>query len=350
MQLKDTLIRQIQNHGPIGVDRFMEAAVSYYYAKNPAIGAEGDFITSPEISQLFGEMIGIWLADCWIKMGQSPSIALLECGPGRGTLMADILRATRHISGFHQALSVTLLEASSAMRERQRQALETVWLGDICWIDSLAEFVPEIPVLIVGNEFLDALPMRQYQKTTDGRWMERVIGWSEEQGFHFGLRDSVVELNVSACMAGQIFEVSPQRENFIRSCADLVTSQGGAGLFIDYGHLRSSAGETLQAVKDHKKCGVFDFLGEADITSHIDFGALVDCLQGTKSFTTSQSVFLQRLGITHRIGALKTKTTPEQFIQLERGFERLVSDTQMGKLFKVFGFCSNDFDSLTGFE
>lgn len=349
MALKDSLIRQISAQGPIGVDRFMEVVTPHYYANNVAIGAKGDFITAPEISQLFGEMIGIWLADTWMKLGQPAQCALLECGPGRGTLMSDILRATKHVPGFHTALEIVLLEASPSMTEQQKQTLSH-WGGSPRWIETMAEFEPTVPVLIIGNEFLDALPIRQYQKTTKGGWMERVIGLSEGQGFHFGLRDCAFSVELPNIKAGEIFEVSPQRENFVKTCAEIVSQQGGAGLFIDYGHLKSAAGDTLQAVKDHKSCRIFEDLGEADITSHVDFAALIKTAEALNPQTTTQGVFLQKLGIAHRLGALRESTTAEQFSQLERGFERLVSDTQMGRLFKVFGFCSSDIQSLTGFE
>lgn len=342
--LEDILVKHIDLHGPMDVGRFMNLALGHpqhgYYMKRDPLGRGGDFTTAPEISQMFGEMIGAWAADLWLKIGAPENFVLLECGPGRGTLVADMLRAVRRVPGFCGAGRVHLLETSPALRARQAESLKG---HEPVWHDRLDTVPSDVPLIVIANEFLDALPFRQLQKA-GGAWQERVICHEEARGFFFGLRPAGSALIhglpqiVRDAPEGAVFEFSPVREALVFELAGRIKAQGGAALFIDYGHEASAPGDTFQAVHGHQYCDVFDHIGEADLTSHVDFGALVRAAsrEGIHIFgPVAQGVFLRNLGIEARALNL-VRQNKEKAAAIEKDLHRLVSSAEMGEIFKVF--------------
>ncbi|MCC6597918.1 MAG: SAM-dependent methyltransferase [Alphaproteobacteria bacterium] len=344
LPLEEILIRHIARNGPVDVGWFMNFALTHpehgYYGHRDPLGRGGDFVTAPEISQMFGEMLGLWVADWWMRIGAPDPFILLECGPGRGTLMADALRATRHVSGFHAAAKIHLLEISPALRVKQKAAL----LGfSPCWHEGLEMLPGGMPIIALANEFLDALPFRQVQKTPEG-WQERVINHDAAHGFFFALRPCDFEISqrlspdLAQAPVGSIFEYSPAREGCILNLARRVMSQGGAALFIDYGHEGGGTGDTFQAVHVHRFCDVLEKVGEADLTSHVDFGALRKVLlaQGVPVYgPLPQGAFLKNLGIEVRAQDLLRKNGPEKADSLQKDLHRLCASSEMGTLFKV---------------
>jgi NADH dehydrogenase [ubiquinone] 1 alpha subcomplex assembly factor 7 len=337
----------IRQYGPMDVGEFMALALGHpqhgYYMHQQPFGADGDFTTAPEISQMFGEMIGAWAADLWAQMGRPGNLALVECGPGRGTLMADIMRATKSAEGFHAAAQIHLIETSLNLRHQQSQLLAAY---KPVWHESLTTLPDDCPVLVIGNEFLDALPMRQLQKVQHG-WDERVIYLSEdEESFAFGTRPAEADL-VSMVpvhlkfQIGDVFEVGPARRSFARDLADRIKNQGGAALFIDYGPSLSGVGDTLQAVKSHHYAGVFDDIGLCDLTSHVDFELLAKALAPDMQVygPTMQGAFLKNLGIDQRAAGLMKNASEQQAQDIQTALKRLCDPDQMGILFKAIGFC-----------
>lgn len=319
--LADILKNEITAQGPLSVARFMELALGHpeygYYMKKDPFGAGGDFTTAPEISQMFGEVIGAWAADVWAQMGRPPELALLECGPGRGTLMADILRATQGVSGFCAAARVHLLEMSPVLREKQRAVLGDY---DVAWHADLAAFDFDGPVIAIANEFLDALPVHQF---IGGQ--ERKIDFEPARGFYF-MPES-----------GEISEKAPARDEFVKSLSAKIKTQGGAALLIDYGHVKSGPGDTLQALYKHKYVPVFEHIGDADITAHVDFESIARAAAEAGMDVhgpAMQGAFLSALGIEARAAYLKAKT-PDKALEIENSLQRLVASDQMGALFKV---------------
>jgi NADH dehydrogenase [ubiquinone] 1 alpha subcomplex assembly factor 7 len=325
--LKTRLKNLIRQSGPISVSMFMEMAIHHYYSTRDPFGAKGDFTTAPEISQMFGEMVGVFLADAWIKMGRPAPVMLVECGPGRGTLMADILRATRNVEGFHQAVRIHLIEISPALREKQKQALRDYAVE---WHDDLSG-VPDGPMLFIANEFLDALPARQYQIDEDG-WHERFIGLDKNGDLIFGLGPVTAPL-MEGGAPGNIFEQSPARESFIAGLAERVARNRGIALIIDYGHDRAGFADTLQAVSNHRYMDVLLSPGEADLTSHVDFSALKAVAEPhvVVHGPVGQGDFLKRLGIEIRAARLNQ---PGELT-------RLTANDQMGNLFRVMVLCGD---------
>lgn len=322
----------ILQNGPIDVGTFMTLAIGHYYSTRDPFGVKGDFTTAPEISQMFGEMIGAFLADSWIKMGSPSPVLLAEAGPGRGTLMADILRATKNVPGFHAAIRIHLIEMSPVLIDRQRGALKDY---DVAWTDRLENLPEGLPLLFVANEFLDALPIRQFQ-FQDGAWFERLVGFDGEK-FVFGLAPAPYPL--PGGRAGDVFEIAPQREGFVKGLAARIRAQGGVALLVDYGHDRHGPGDTLQAVKDHQYVDVLSHIGEADLTSHVDFESLARAAENVAVYgPVGQGNFLKAMGIELRAQRLN------QPVALER------LTVQMGQLFRVVALCHDDKIQLAGFE
>lgn len=339
--LEKRIRHAIELNGPMSIETFMSMAVNHYYATRDPFGAKGDFVTAPEVSQMFGELIGIWVADTWIKMGRPSSFQLVEGGPGRGTLMADILRATKRIEGFHNAANIHLIETSPVLRETQEHALSDY---HVSWHDSL-ETLSSDPLIFVANELFDAFPIRQFE-CRDERWHERVVGIENDQ-LTFGLRPVDIKLPV---VNGAVKEVSPQSLTFINKLANMIMAQKGAALIIDYGYDEVHVGDTLQAVKNHQFSPVLEDPGEADLTAHVDFQALkIYAPEVAISGTVTQGVFLKNMGINIRMERLKTIATPQQVLDLQSGYVRLTADDQMGKLFKVLGLCHDPAIQLGGF-
>jgi len=326
------LIRaHIRQFGPMDTGQFMQIALSHYYATRDPLGGDGDFTTAPEISQLFGEMIGIALADTWLRSG-SPHFHLVEFGPGRGTLMADILRATMHVPGFQDGLNVHMVETSPALRLKQKQALAGY---AVTWHDDVTTLPDDAPLLIVANEFFDALPIRQ-AVMTDAGWMERVVGLQGED-LVFGLRD--LPFN-RAGKTGDVIEFSPIRDGMMRSIAERLKAQDGVMLAVDYGHdVPDAVGDTFQAVYQHKFCSPLEHVGDADLTSHVDFARLRMVAEeaGCRVYgSATQGDFLEALGIRTRLEKLADAA-------LESGVVRLVDPGAMGTLFRVIGITGTSF-------
>ncbi len=350
--LKSSLIRQIQQGGPIDVGRFMQECLAHpqhgYYMTRDPFGAAGDFTTSPEISQMFGEMVGLCLADYWMRMGSPADFVLLECGPGRGTLMADILRSTRAVAGFHAALHLHLLEMSPVLRDMQAAAVAAFELPHgVVFCDGLEDVCADYPVLVLGNEFLDALPVRQFEKH-GGSWKERVVGVSADAcDLVYGVAQPALDPSVIIPKAvqdledGNIYEFSPARLDFTRRVCALLKAQGGAALFIDYGEAGSREGNSLHAIADHEPIPVFVRPGACDISVNVDFGALAVEVEaeGLDLFgVVEQGAFLRELGIDARAEGLRENASVKQGEEIEKSLHRLINSDQMGVLFKVIGF------------
>ena len=353
--LLKVIARNIQDHGPMDLGEYMTLCLSHpehgYYMTRDPFGRGGDFITAPEVSQLFGEMIGVWFADLWIKMGSPPEFVLLECGPGRGTLMADILRATKSVKGFHEAAQIHLMEISPVLKAAQKAVLDDY---DPHWIDDLSVVPASFPVLIVANEFLDALPVRQLERR-GGQWMERTVSLLGDDMLMPSYKplDDAWKPDIIDNGKDGVFEISLVLNQVIKSVDILLKKQGGAALFIDYGHTQSAMGDTLQAVKTHRFASIFDTPGESDITAHVDFENIekIATADGVNVHgPVTQSTFLIELGIRVRAEALKAGAKPDQAKQIEEGLIRLIDTAQMGTLFKVLALCDDPQIMPAGFH
>lgn len=343
----------IRAHGPLDVGAYMSLALSHpeygYYMTRDPLGRGGDFTTAPEISQLFGEVLGAWVADIWIRMGRPERFTLLECGPGRGTLMEDMLRAVRGVEGFHRACAVHLLEISPALKSLQAEKLapyKPEWHAD------LAQVPDDLPLIVIANEFLDALPLRQFCRAEAG-WAERMVGLGAEGGLEFVLRpaaDLLIPAAFKDAPDGTIFEISPAREGFVRGLSALLKRAGGAALLIDYGHAATAPGDTFQALRGHKFVPVLEAPGQADLTSHVDFEALARAAAGMDVFGPApQGRFLHNIGIAHRARYLMQKAGADQAQEIENGLKRLTDSDQMGELFKIMGLSYGQTFALGGF-
>jgi SAM-dependent MidA family methyltransferase len=335
----ERLIRDlIAQEGPLRIDRYMALCLGhpqlgYYMARDP-FGERGDFITAPEVSQVFGELIGIWAVAAWEAMARPSPVNLVELGPGRGTLMEDMLRtANKAAPAFAAALRVHLVETSPALRGRQREKLGS----EICWHDRL-EDVPEGPMILIANEFFDAIPIRQFEKR-EGRWRERVVGLSESR-LAVGLGADVPG---GQGQDGDVVEFAPARAEVARHIGQRLASTSGAALIIDYGHLASAPGDTMQAMRAHRFVPVTEAPGEADLTSHVDFEALGKALRdgGAAVFPAiTQRAFLMAMGLEARFQQLSARAEPATRATLARQMARLADEDQMGKLFKVMAATS----------
>ena len=363
MALLDRLIRRIALEGPLSVADYMAACLADprdgYYARRDRtgepFGREGDFITAPEISQMFGELLGLWCADAWSRLLGAPRPChMIELGPGRGTLMADALRAAALMPAFLDAARLHLVEISPALIDRQRQALGD---RDATWHASFAE-TPEAPFLLVANEFLDALPVRQFVQTDQGV-VERCVGLAANgAGLAFGLAPApspwaaLLPPALAAAPPGSVLEVSPAALELARAVAARIARQGGVALFIDYGPAASAPGDTLQALRRHQRHPVLEAPGEADLTAHVDFQAIANTAreQGVACYgPVPQGVFLERLGIRARAARLMAGATPEQRATLEAALARLIGEAEMGTLFKALALVTDGRGVPAGF-
>ena len=347
--LKERLQQLIGATGPISVAEYMAQCLldpqhGYYTTREP-FGAEGDFITAPEVSQMFGELVAVWLYTAWKACGAPEKPVLAEIGPGRGTLMKDMLRTlTRLDPAFAGQARVALVEASGRLAEVQKATLAG---AKPQWYERV-EDLPEGPFFIVGNELFDALPIRQFVKTKSG-WRERLVGLDEtgELAFFAGagsLDGTLLPADAEAAPDGAIFETAPAREALIDTIAERLKRQGGAGLFIDYGFERSATGETLQAVKRHVYDDVLAHPGAADITSHVDFDALARVARrhGLACPLMTQGDFLLGLGLLERAGQLGAGKAADAQEAVRDAVERLAGPDQMGTLFKVLALLPED--------
>jgi NADH dehydrogenase [ubiquinone] 1 alpha subcomplex assembly factor 7 len=357
----DAKIRdRIKDDGPLTVSEFMRVALGdpkhgYYRTRDP-LGEIGDFITSPEISQVFGEIIGLWCAVTWQNTGAPKNIHLVELGPGRGSLMADILRTTQNVMpAFTDTIDVHLVETGKVLQQQQQQALTGYHVD---WHDQF-ETIPPGPVLVIANEFFDALPIDQYIMTAEG-WQERRITIDQKQGnFLFEPCDLLAENNptipieLGASPINSIFECSPTGEQIAGDIAKRIATDGGAALIIDYGHVRHGLGDTLQAVKSHKYHYPLATIGEADLTAHIDFAALRDAAKASGATVHGpvfQGEFLKTLGIEQRTEVLAATASPDQTEILESACRRLIAADGMGTLFKAMAITSATDNTPAGFE
>ncbi|PCJ02848.1 MAG: SAM-dependent methyltransferase [Alphaproteobacteria bacterium] len=361
--LKEIILNEIKSHGAMNLGAFTSMALCHpehgYYMNGDPFGAEGDFTTAPEISQMFGEVIGAWVIDVWMQMGQPSSVNLIECGPGRGTLMLDILRAGKSVDGFVAAVQIHFVEASEGLRQKQAETLKGY---NVSWHGDISDITGDIPCIILGNEFLDALPIEQLKRGEKG-WQKRMVAVNDVQEFMFTWADAEKELTQclpSKTVSHKRYEVAPVRNQFISSCVDLLNASGGVALFIDYGYTTSHYGDTLQAVKKHEYVDVLKGIGACDITSHIDFDALSRHARGQGVHVEPiavQGAFLTKLGIKHRLLALKntafkTKSLDDATVlikTMEQSLDRLVDNAQMGDLFKVMCFHNGDDLKPAGF-
>jgi SAM-dependent MidA family methyltransferase len=321
--LERALRKRIAAEGPITVEAYMEACNAYYYATRDPLGATGDFVTAPEVSQMFGEVVGACLADCWTRAGKPREAIYVELGPGRGTLAADALRVLR-VAGF--AGDVHLVENSPVLRQAQSQLVP-----DAQWHDAI-EDLPARPLLLVANEFLDALPVRQLVHGAERRVVVAANGLAFD-------RD------------GKVVETSPARDQAVAAIATCLTAMGGVALFIDYGHERSAPGDTLQAVRGHAFAPILHDPGEQDLTAHVDFAAVARTA-GEKGATATalvtQGEWLERLGISDRADALAA-ANPDKADDVRSALDRLTAPDQMGELFKVIALHSADWPAPAGF-
>lgn len=345
--VKNLTVR-LEESGPITVSDFMGDAVSHYYANHIPFGIGGDFVTAPEISQMFGELIGLWCVDVWVRLGKPQKLHLIECGPGRGTMMADMLRATQALSAFHDAVSVHLVESSMQLMVQQKQALDHFPV-DIMWHERFEEIALDAPFILIGNEFLDALPIDQYEYK-DGAWHKRLVA-AKDDALAFDVAEDSLPISHYG-QQGDVIELSPARDTFVANVAENLVAHKGAALFIDYGHERSAVGDTLQAVKAHKFSDVLRDAGEADLTSHVDFESIAQEAQekGCKTFgPVGQGAFLRTLGIEQRAEVLGKNATPAQRDELAMALVRLTGAKEMGNLFKVMAVVGDEQMDLAGF-
>ncbi len=342
--LEDRLRRLILDHGPISVARYMALAlaepVGGYYPRRDPLGRAGDFVTAPEVSQLFGELVGLALVQHWLDLGSPGPVALVELGPGRGTLLADAWRAARVVPAFQAAASIHLVETSPALRERQAAALAGL---PVRWHDELAGLPQDRPLLLVANEFLDALPIRQFHRR-GGRWYERLIGVGADGGLGFvaATRSTPFPAAVGGVPDlpdGTLVELGPAREALVEGIALRLVQQGGLALLIDYGcEAPAMIGDTFQAVRRHAKVDPLVGPGEADLSAHVDFRAIGVRAQAAGADVygpVSQGSCLGRLGIQQRLQRLLERAAPGQREGLVSGCARLVGTEAMGELFKV---------------
>jgi NADH dehydrogenase [ubiquinone] 1 alpha subcomplex assembly factor 7 len=328
------LIARIRESGPVSISEYMRDCNAHYYATRDPFGAAGDFTTAPEISQVFGELIGAWCADYWQRMGAPDPVLLVELGPGRGTLMADALRATRHVAGFHNAAKLHLVETSPVLRRMQQEKLAAYQPSFHGHVADL----PPGPMLLIANEFIDALPIMQFDRR-NGAWHERRVVFDESTGL-LKVRAEPEPSRMNPILPeapdGAVLEqrtMTPEAQIALR-----LRDQGGAALIIDYGYYPTQSADTLQALRHHKPVSIVECPGEADLTAHVNFHWIKVYAGGNGADVhgpVNQASFLIALGIAAREAALLKNATPEQQAAIRSGCRRLIERAEMGTLFKV---------------
>jgi NADH dehydrogenase [ubiquinone] 1 alpha subcomplex assembly factor 7 len=325
--------------------QYMGEANARYYAARDPLGASGDFVTAPEISQMFGELVGLWLADIWSRAGRPEPVHYVELGPGRGTLARDALRSAAKTGLVPQ---VHFVEASPALRTLQRKALAKAQ-----WHEDLTSIPEDAPILLVANEFLDALPVRQLVRAEAG-WRERMV-IQQDGSFRpvAGPRpmDAAVPDELRNAGPGTIIETCPGAAAVVDEVARRLVGQGGAALFVDYGHATLRTGSTLQAVRAHRKVDPFADPGEADLTALVDFATLADVARARGARwlgTAEQGAWLRALGLEARAAAL-ARAVPAQVQAIAEARNRLAEPDQMGTLFKVMGLAAAGWPDGAGF-
>ena len=358
MSLKSRIAALIEAQGPMSVAQFMTISLldpqQGYYATRDPLGAGGDFTTAPEISQMFGEMIGLWLVQTWADQGCPKNPRLVELGPGRGTLMADILRTAKVAPEFLADLEVVLIEASPALQQVQADRLRGSG-ADISWQAQFGDSLSDRPLFLIANEFFDALPVRQYVKTDRG-WCERMVTVLND-ALTFALAPvpvppALIPQGRESAPDGGVYETSPAACALAEDIARIVTAKGGAALIIDYGYAEAGGfSETLQAVSGHRFADALSEPGEDDLSAHVDFAALAEagrrggaCVFGP----VTQGMMLANIGIAERAEQLM-RSNPESAGELLSATERLIGNDQMGKLFKALAFAPPAVTDVPGF-
>ena len=330
--LEALIRRRIAADGPMPVAEYMALCLGHpehgYYLTRDPLGRAGDFVTAPEVSQMFGELIGLWLAQVWLDLGAPPRAVLAELGPGRGTLMADALRAAARVPGFAGAAQLWLVETSPALRARQSARLPAARHAD-----RLEQVPDDAPLLLVANEFFDALPIRQWVRT-GGRWRERMVGLEGDR-LAFGL--GPVLPGGEPAPEGALREACPAGEAVAAEIGRRLAARGGAALILDYGAQAQEGRDTLQAVRAHRYADPLEAPGEADLTAHVDFGALARAAEAAGAVPAplaTQGAFLEALAITARAQAL-ARAAPGRAAEIAAAHRRLTHPEAMGTLFKV---------------
>ncbi len=350
--LEEIIKARIARLGPMSLAEYMTTCLLHpehgYYTTRDPLGAAGDFTTAPEISQMFGEMLGLWLAQCWQDQGCPDHFVLAEPGPGRGTLMADILRVTRNIPGFLAAAEIWLIEASPTLTKAQRTALDGHDIHHAARITDL----PQGPLFLVANEFFDALPIRQFIRTEQG-WRERMVG-IEQGRLAFGLSPEMPLDTLDAAHAdtstGEMVEICIPAQEVAGEIARRIRDNGGAALIIDYGSY-GTAGDSFQAVREHRKVGALETPGKADLTAHVDFAALARAAGDLRvSGPLPQGVLLERLGITARAQTLARGLSGPALESHIAAHRRLTHPDEMGSLFKALAFTPTAAPIPAGFD
>jgi SAM-dependent MidA family methyltransferase len=343
-RLKERIVNLIEVLSPISISEYMALCLydpqDGYYATREPFGRDGDFTTAPEISQMFGELVAIWLHTAWEAIGRPSPATIAEIGPGRGTLMKDTLRTLSKLDPDLVArVDFALIETSERLTEIQKKALEGTG-GHFHWHESVDE-LPKQPLLIVGNELFDAIPIRQYVKTSAG-WRARMVGLDDTRNLVFvagaGVPDpSLLPPDAADAPDGAVIELAPARIALMQSIAERIAAQSGAGLFIDYGYAKPAVAETLQALRKHRYEDVLASPGEADLTAHVDFSPLAAAAQhaGLDTHFSTQGDFLLRMGLLERAGSLGANADDATRERLSGEVERLAGPGQMGTLFKV---------------
>jgi len=338
MSLKDRLKAEIRIGGPIPIPRFMDACLhdptGGYYATRPRLGEDGDFITAPLISQMFGELMGAWAVETWRGMGRPDRVLLVEAGPGDGTLMSDALRVVRLDPDFADAAELWLIETSAPLIAAQRERLATAALTPN-WAAGLADLPIDTPMILIANELLDCLPAGQFIQTEDGA-AERGVGLDAAGELAFGLTPRPGLHLPAGAPTGAVIEVSAAQMDFAAKLATRIVASGGAALLIDYGRDRFETGDTLQALYRHQKVDPLADPGGADLTVHADFPSVLGAAQrqGAATAILEQGAFLRRLGIVERAEAL-SRARPDRTEIIARQLARLIDADQMGSLFKA---------------
>lgn len=364
MEIKKIIESEIKNKGYISIDNFMRIAMSdkynSYYRNSEPLGDNGDFITSPEVSQMFGEMVALWAIDAWNKLGRPGSFNIVEFGAGTGKLMRDLLRIARMDREFYESATISIIDINEGLIEIQRTNLSEH--TNIKWISSL-DMLKEIPSIIIANEFFDALPIRQFH-LSNNVWREKVISLDDKNNFEFLFKDiekneqEKLEALAPNAQNNAIYEESAQSQNLMKQISKFIKINSGFALIVDYGYdidprsrEKNQYSSTLQALKNHQYTGLFTNLGDADLTSHVDLYSLK---QEAKKYNLktygaiSQGAFLKACGIELRLELLK-KSNPNLEDLLKKQYNRLVSDGQMGELFKVISVSSH-VGKIIGFE
>ncbi len=351
--LTDILTERIRHGGPITVAAFMAEALSHptkgYYTTRVPFGAAGDFTTAPEISQMFGELIGLWCVLTWEMLGSPPHLTLVEMGPGRGTLMVDLLRVVDRAPAFSAAAEVWMVETSPVLTALQQEALRG---RSVHWCERFEDLPDAGPLLLVANEVFDALPIRQFEKHA-GQWHERMVGLSSSGEFAFlpgPVSTPDIPEAVASAVDGSIVEVCPLGRDLSGAIGARLERDLGAALLVDYGHPFSAVGDTLQAVKRHRFHDVLRSPGDADLTAHVDFEALAKAARPARAWgPLTQRDFLQSLGIEARATLLAREAGPKTAADIAGQMRRLIHPEEMGTLFKVLALSASHLPAPPGF-